>query len=217
MNVKYLFFIALLFLSTNSFLYWEEITKEEQNEIIQNSIANEDVYNLAKGNFIIGDNPQTETLLCTLLDLPSDINLKALYFNLFNQICEKADGAVSETLGRPCLAILLADTEYVAFYLKSRPLLMKTYAQYLGMEFFFKKEGTSDLKYDFTEFKKIVDKRLGDKVKYRSFLNAFYEEIELCMRQISQKPFTHNPILSLNTLYPALLALTPSPFLISSR
>jgi hypothetical protein len=169
------------FLSTHPFIYWEDFSKKEQNEIIQDKIANKDVNNLAKGNFKIRDNDQTKILLDTLSKLPSDIKYKAMYFNLFNQVCEKADGALSEMLGNPCQSILLSDTEYVIFYLKNKPSLMKTYAQILGVEFFFKEDGTSDLKYNFTEFKKIVNKRLCDEPEYKSFLSSFYKEIELSM------------------------------------
>lgn len=118
MCIKYLTFIFAYILTANPFLYWESLSKEDQNEIIQDDKTDTKVRDLFFGHFKLGDNTQTKILLDTLTKLPINVKYKALYFNLYNQISYKADGALVKILANPCQAILLSDPVYVMNYLK---------------------------------------------------------------------------------------------------
>lgn len=120
-------------------------------------------------------------LLNSLSELSMKKEVKVLYFYLFNQICQRADGELFEILGTYCQKVVLGDVEYVIYYLKIYPALSKEYANLLGSEFYFKNDGTSDLKYNFIDFKNMINKKLHDKSGSEKFLVSFCDEITLAI------------------------------------
>lgn len=184
MNIEKILLISFSLLLVNPFLYWEDLSKQEQDKITHYEMSNEYIYDFLKDRLKIEDSNQTKALLNILSDLPPDKTKKAFYFYLYNQICQKADGATSEILGLHCQNIILKDTEYVLFYLKTHTALLKVYAQFLGTEFFFKEDGASELKYTFKDFKSILNEKLKDKPEYESILTLLYKEIELYMKEM---------------------------------
>ncbi len=182
MNIKYV--LLFCFLLSDSFLYWENLSKKDQDSFILNIVESKDLSNFLEGKFKLFDNKRTRLLLDMLSDLPTDKKTKALYFNVFNQICQKADGEFGEILGSYCQKILLSDVEYVVYYLRAHPELRSKYAIFLGMEFYFKDEGVSDMKYDFKDFKKRINEKLRNTQKYQDFLFSFYNEIAVDMKNM---------------------------------
>jgi hypothetical protein len=179
--MKYILLLFICFSPISIFEYWENISDKKQLELLQSDDICKNARLFYEGNLIIGDNKQTKILLDSLSDLSENLKLRSLYFDLFNKICQKADGALSEILGTYCQNIILLDTEYVLSYLKSHDSLRKEYVQLLGMEFYFKKNGTSEMQYDFSNFKIIINKKLFNDLRYRKFLNSFYKEIQIAI------------------------------------
>jgi hypothetical protein len=160
-------------------LYWEDLSKEEQNKILQSTDVDKDIKSFIFNDSKMKDDTESLRILDSISTLSNNTEIKALYFYLFNQICKEADGIVCEMLGNYCQKIILSDIEYTIKYLKNKPLLRKKYAGILGFEFYFKEEGTSDMKYGLQEFKGLLNKDLKNKDGYNSFLQSFYKEIEL--------------------------------------
>jgi hypothetical protein len=179
--MKYILLLFICFSPTDLFKYWENISEKEQIELLRSDDIHKNARCFYEGKLKIGDNQQTKILLDSLSGLSADLKIKALYFNLFNRICKKTDGSLSEILGTYCQDIIMFDPEYVLFYLKSHDSLRKKYVQFLGIEFYFKEEGTSEMQYDFCDFKKNIDKRLCNNVIYKDFLVSFYQEIQTVM------------------------------------
>jgi hypothetical protein len=133
------------------------------------------------GHLTVSDNDRTFVLLDSISTLPINEPMKrAFYFHLFNAICAKADGAVSEVLGDYCQNMLLSDTEYVVNYLMNNQGLTKRYASLLGYELYFKEDGTSTIRYDFSGFKELLNARLPQ-ATYQDFLETFFNEIQATM------------------------------------
>lgn len=181
---KSLLLAFICFFMTDSFIYWKKIPYDEQIELLQSNRICKDAYDLYKGNFKVCDNTRTEILLDSLSLLSTDIKIKALYFYLFNQICLEADGALSEMLGRYCQKVILSDIEYILYYLKNNRGIFIKYSQLLGHEFYFKENGTSDMQYNFRDFKRIINNKLGCKKEYDLFLSDFYKNIQCIMHEM---------------------------------
>lgn len=181
--MRYLLLI-LCFFSNSQFLYWENLSKEEQNNIISNDLVNKNILCFIAGDIKIKDNEKSRVLLDTLSHLHSDTGIKALSFYTFNGIVSNSDGYISDMLAIPCLSILLTDTEFILSYFEKNNQLMKSYADILGSEFFFKEDGTSSLKYNYNEFKKILDNKLCNKSEYIKTKFSLYKEIEISMKKM---------------------------------
>lgn len=165
-------------------VYWEQINDSIKKETIMLRELNVDVVNYYKGYFRFTDNEKSFQLLDTLTSGPKQTNIKALYFYLFNKICVKADGAVAEVLGNYCQKIIINDPIYVLNYFSSHNSTMKTYTQLLGYELYFKGKGTSDIEYNFNDFKKLVKDKIGSDVNLQKTFNDFNGEIEEIMQNM---------------------------------
>ncbi len=167
-----------------TFVYWENLKKKKKNDILNSCNISKDVLEFYKGNFNIGDNSQIVTLLNRLSSISDKEKATPLYFYLFNQICIKADGSLSEILGNYCQKIVLSFPSYVVVYLGKNEDILKKYAQYLGYELYFKEEGTSMIEYSYSDFKKMLSEKAIRTKQYSEALTLFYHEIEQIMNKM---------------------------------
>jgi len=165
-------------------VYWEQMNDNIKKETIASREANVDVINYYKGYFRFTDNEKSFQLLDTLTSEPKQMDIKALYFYLFNKACVKADGAVAERLGNYCQKIIINDPIYVLNYFSSHNSTMKTYAQLLGYELYFKENGTSRIEYNFNDFKKLVNDKIDSDVNLQKIFNDFNKKIEEIMKSM---------------------------------
>lgn len=161
-------------------LYWENLDCEMKQKVLNNKSLPSNVLCFYKENIRLTDSQKIIELLDTLI---ADFNnrnkeFRALYFYIFNQICLKADGALSETFGHYCLAIVMKSPEYVINYLCNHDDLMVKYSTFLGYEFYFKELGTSMLRYDYKTFKEFIMRDFSD----FNCLERFFQEIEHFMK-----------------------------------
>lgn len=166
-------------------MYWEDISPEIKKKVI-NSIDNKlilDFYNKNEfGKKRLNDDGNADILLDSLVNY-SNFN-KAFYFYIFNRICLSADGAVSEMLGDYCIRIFIKDPEYTFNYLVGHKDLFELYASFMGSEFYFKEDGSSDIVYSYFEFKKIILKSGLEEDGQKNQLNEFFKTIERVMRSM---------------------------------
>lgn len=168
----------------NSGIYWEQMSESVKKETVASDEVDVNAANYYKGNFVFTDNEKSFQLLDVLTSEYENPNIKALYFYLFNEICTKADGAISEVLGNYCQKVLLNDPVYVLNYFSSHSSIMRTYAQLLGYELYFKNDGTSDIKYNFTDFKKLINEKIKNDDNLKMTFNNFNSEIEKIMKNM---------------------------------
>lgn len=171
-------------LSDTTFVYWENLTEIQKNVIIKSENTSKEAIDFYNGKFKIGDNDQTIDLLNTLTSTYDKDKTAPFYFFLFNQICIKADGALSEILGDYCQRIVLSSPAYVVTYFSRNEGILKKYAHYLGYELFFKEEGTSTIEYNYSDFKKLLSEKLANTEQSKDVLTLFYNKIEEVMKNM---------------------------------
>jgi hypothetical protein len=160
------------------YTYWENLTSNEQDSVLLLPLIDKNVLLYYQNNFQLSeDNNLTLELLDSVTKWGS--KTKILYFYIFNQICKHSDGYVSEILGNYCLIIILNDPDYVLNYFKKDKKTEMLYAMFLGSEFYFKTSAMSNIKYDYSEFKNILDKKIG--IDNKSIKQEFCNLIEKAM------------------------------------
>ncbi len=164
--------------------YWEQLSDDVKKETITSLKVDANVVNYYKGELKFTDDEKSSRLLDTLTSESKNGNAKALYFYIFNDICAKSDGAISEILGKYCQKIMLNDPLYVLNYFSTHNSIMKTQAQLLGSELYFKEKGLSDIKYDFNSFKKLVNEKIKDDTILKETFNDYNIEIEKTMKNM---------------------------------
>ncbi len=197
MSIQFIFIISLFsfFCPQNNrncnqinllcnYVYWEDLTDNQKDDILNSEEVNREVVAFYQGNLKIGDNNQTINLLDTLSFFAKKEKISALYFFLFNQICINADGALAEMIGSYCQTIILNSPTYVINYFSNNEHILKIYAQYLGYELYFKEKGTSDIEYNYEDFKKLLSDKMENLVQYEEILKLFYDEIEKTMKNM---------------------------------
>src|ERR1035437_1152529 len=125
------------------YVYWENLTDKVQNEILSSGLVCQEALDYYNKKLKLSDNSDAFFLLDTLTSFNNkNKKVDAFYFFLFNQICKKSDGAISEGLGIYCQRqILNAPSFVITYFSKDKEILLK-YAQLLGYEFYFKEKGT---------------------------------------------------------------------------
>jgi hypothetical protein len=112
------------------------------------------VISFCRGKFNLSDNANT----LKLLDRLTQKNDKyfPFYFYVFNKICENSGGALGELMGEYCFRFCVNYPKEILKHFESSKLDLYLYSKNLGAEFYFKSEGTSNLKMNFAEFKKYL-------------------------------------------------------------
>jgi len=166
----------------NEFKYWELMSQNEKEQILNNLDLNKLALDYYNGNFKVTDDEQTFKLLDTLTNKNEYFQL---YYFLFNNICATSDGALSEIMGPYCLKMVLNEPSYVINHFtferknfgKSQDLY-QLYASFIGEEFYFYNKKMSELDYGFPEFKEMLLKELKNTSSDNSeTLELFFKEI----------------------------------------
>jgi hypothetical protein len=171
-------------LNQGGIIYWEDLTKTEQENILHSLSIYENAVKYYQGIFKVTDNNSTEELLKKITSDKNTSLETIFYFYIFNQICLKSDGALSETLGEYCMKFMLIDPKFVLPYFQRNKNVEKKYAELMGYEFYFKEEGISDMEYTYNEFKKIIESKIGNNQNYKNIFNDFCNKIEIGMKNM---------------------------------
>ncbi|WP_372933391.1 hypothetical protein [Mariniphaga sediminis] len=139
--------------------FWEDLSCSQKTDIVR-VCQSESVKKFYDGDFVLSDDEKTEKLLNELVT--SNDTILPLSFYLFNKISIESDGALSEMAGEYYIEFLARHPKYIlSYFTKERELsinkpLWRNYAQSVGYELYFKKKGTSDIKYNYQSFKEIL-------------------------------------------------------------
>lgn len=164
----------------NTFVYWEDLSLPQQESILSLKLTAKNSIKYYKGIFKISDSNYKE-LLDSIVNW-NDNNL-TFYFYIFNDICMKSDGVLSEILGNYCQKIILNNPNYVFNYFKKHNELEKKYTLLLGSELYFKQDGTSEMQYNFSELKSILDSKISKENK--TILSDFYMKVEQAINDMN--------------------------------
>ena len=78
----------------------------------------------------------------------------------------------------------LINPEFTLWYFKKNPKVEKVYAELMGTEFYFKEDGSSDIEYNYKDFKKAIETRIKNNPEYKEIASLFYHEIEIVMKKM---------------------------------
>lgn len=187
MKTRFLLLVLLVFLfacfkqnkQSNStekekYFYWEDMTNSAKDSVLSLISIEDDVLKYYKNNYQLSDNEEINSLLDNIENWHN--KPKEFYFYIFNTICENSDGTISELLGMHCANILLSNPNFVLNYFKKNKSVEILYATFMGSEFYFKEGGSSTMKYNYMEFKKMIDPIVDDDNEY--IKKEFYSLIE---------------------------------------
>ena len=108
-----------------------------------------------------------------------------IYFYVFNRICENSDGSLSEVLGKYCLKVIINHPKEVFSHFETNNNDLKRYSSLLGYEFYFCKQGTSDLEMNYEKLKEFLTKELNMKDKEtKETYNLFCSETENTIKKM---------------------------------
>lgn len=169
----------------SGYIYWEDMNKSLQENILNSPATHKIAVDFYLGSFIISDNDSTIKLLNKITSKNSHSQENIFYFYVFNKICLKSDGALSEMLGAYCLKFILNNPELTLSYFKRNPEIEKLYAMFIGYELYFKEEETSDIEYNYEEFKNAIEIKTKNVPNYKETLLTFYNDIELVMKNMN--------------------------------
>lgn len=110
---------------SNNCIYWEDLSQNQQEEILKSNKVYCDALLFYQGKIKVGDDKRTMDLLKILVSTSSTDILAPFYFYLFNQVCIKADGALSEALGSYCQKRILNSPVYVINYFVKNEVVLK--------------------------------------------------------------------------------------------
>lgn len=186
-----IYLIATIVFSTSvngQIKYWEDLRCSRKTDIVR-ACQSKVVKNLYDGDFVLSDDEKTEKLLNELVT--SNDTILPLYFYLLNKIIIDSDGALSEMVGEYCIEFLARHPRYVlTYFTKERELsikkpLWRIYAQFVGYELYFKKKGTSELKYNYQSFKELlIASSSGNKENEETF-RIFWQLVDETMENMN--------------------------------
>ncbi len=170
-------FILIVILSAiqSTQIYWEDLSRAEQNLTITNIKSENSIVSLyVKNRCIIDDGEQIDSLLKVLTKLPKNDNNKCLYFHLFNDIAIKSDGAVAEMVCEYIEPLLLSDVDYVLPYIMNHKEYYSLYTSMLAANLYLKGIDYSDSIRLFNQFRlKLTTNPVTD----RKSVNTFCESV----------------------------------------
>jgi len=166
-------------------VYWEDMTKVEQERILHLPSIYKNAVKYYQGRFSATDNQSTENLLDTIVSEKISTKETVFYFYVLNQICLKSDGALSEILGEYCLKFLLRNPVLVLRYFQRNNTVKKIYGEFIGYELYFKEKGTSDIEYNYKDFRRIIEAEIKNNAEFQKTLAEFYLIIESSMKNMN--------------------------------
>ena len=82
------------------------------------------------------------------------------------------------------MKFLLRNHALVLRYFQQNKKVEKVYGEFIGYEFYFKEEGTSDIEYNYKDFKRIIDIKINGNKELENILVKFYSIIESAIKNM---------------------------------
>ncbi|HYV95536.1 MAG TPA: hypothetical protein VE978_27425 [Chitinophagales bacterium] len=146
------FNIAAAQSSSRQFIYWENLSAEQQSVILNSKKFPSSFITFYNSPEEVGTLDDNEVL--SILDsIVSNINpvLQPFYYNLFRKMCEVADGYIGEVMGECSINLLFADPEYIINHVRKNGLANKDSAEFNCIVRYISFEYQSELNQDFKD------------------------------------------------------------------
>ncbi len=185
-KLTYIFILVFFIAPTNLLLGQEAafIDSTQIKKFIENPDLNKIVKDFYLGRLNVSDNDETFELLELITSKNEDFF--PIYFNTLNKIVQVADGALAEIMSEYCLEMIFNYPVQTFNYFATDQDMLLEYSRFLGYEFYFKKEGTSDLKMNFNEFKSYLKTKLDlENETINKAYNDFLTEAEITMNEMN--------------------------------
>jgi hypothetical protein len=179
--VLFLLIVFSSIVSLGQTKYWEDLSCSQKSEIL-NKCNSSVIRSFYDGQFRPTDNEETQKLLDELVSFNDTV--LPLSFYLFNKICAKSDGALAEMVGNYSIEFLVKYPLYLLNYfsheikLKIDEPIWKKYALSTGYELYFKNEGTSSLKYNYKDLKKLLVETAKGNKESEETLRIFWQFVD---------------------------------------
>lgn len=169
--MRFLLLLISLIVSPDSFLYWEDMTEKQQQEVLKSSHVAKIVKEYVASPWEVSDDEKSFSLLTELTSDCKDPNISALYFFQFNSILTKADGALGEVMPDHVMLLVDRKPEYIFKYLQSHKELYDRYVFELACYFYF--NGDASIKDCEVQMKRRCPKSMT------SWISSFYADVLL--------------------------------------
>ena len=141
------------------------------------------VISYCRGNFHISPDKRTLNFL-EMISTNKD-KYFPLYFAVFNNILHNSDGAIGEIMGPYCYNFVINHPYEVLEHFINDKKDLYLYTMFLGAEFYFKARNTTDIKFNFVEFKEYLDEKLdSSNIEIRNISHIFYTKIDSMMKEM---------------------------------
>lgn len=189
MKVLLIIIISVLFPIHNygQIKFWEDLSCKERTNILD-VCDSKSIKTFYEGHFVLSDDEKTERLLNDLIT--SNDSILPLSFYLFNNICIQSDGALAEIVSYSCIMLVaLHPIYFLSYFSKERNLdkqkkLIETYAMFIGSELYFKRKGTSNIKYDYKSLKEILNSATERNSNIKDTFNEFWKLVDKSIKNM---------------------------------
>lgn len=167
-----------------SIIYWEDLSNDEKTRILSLHEVYPNAIRYYTGKFKLTDSDSTFILMDVLTKFEKDEEISAFYFHIFNLICLRSDGSLSDAMGKYCLQMIQGRPNYVLEYFSYNNQLMSIYAMYIGEVFFYEEAKMSEISCDYGTFKDKLITDTQQEYNQRETLVQFLDSIERVMREM---------------------------------
>lgn len=162
-------------------MLWEELSVKEQDSLVAKRDSDCLERMIYEGKWAIDDVPELWEMLDRFVKDVNNNGLDPLAFYIFNKICSKADGAISEAIGEYCLIFSIECPKQVVSLFKNNSLYLEMYSDFIGVEI---AQRSSSMKKIINKIKKkmLKNNTKSDKALVRLFCKKI-EDVALTMTE----------------------------------
>ncbi len=165
-------------------VYWEQMSGEQQADVLQNNNVLPSVVSFYEGSLQLTDDDTTNEMLNTMAQPQSDEGVKAFYFAQFNKIVTTINPALDEALPQYIMSLVLNEPIYVLNYFIKHRQLMQAYCVRLGNEFYSRGNNPENNLYNFKQFQEHLTQEMEYYPQYQTILADFFYFIQKRMNEL---------------------------------
>lgn len=183
-------FIMLYGISYTPPVYWEQMTMEQQQAVLQLDNVSADAVAYYENNSAEINNMNILSLLQTIIQPQTNFGVKAFYFNVFNMIVYHTDDKLNQILPSYIVDMVLNEPQYILNYFIRNGEVMQMYGTILGKAFFNQNEPSNGL----CTFKEFQDQLTQETINYpqlQTIQAEFFYFIQKTINELHQDERRH--------------------------
>ena len=171
--------------------YWEQMTLEQQQDVLQLEGISANAVEYYEGNSSNAEDIDILSLLETLIQPQSNLGVKAFYFNVFNKVVTTSDGKLNQILPPYIVDIVVNEPQYILNYFIRNSEMMQTYASLLGKAFFNQNESSNGL-CTFDQFQNQLTRETIDYPQFQTIQAEFFYFIQKTINEQRRDEHKHS-------------------------